>query len=85
MGKYRNHCYYGGILMEQELKKKRRLPLPNNPTLLILMIVVAALMTYIVPAGEFDRVVDEVTGRTLVVANTYHAIEGHATTFMELM
>lgn len=71
--------------MEQELKKKRRLPLPNNPTLLILMIVVAALMTYIVPAGEFDRVVDEVTGRTLVVANTYHAIEGHATTFMELM
>ena len=76
-------CKKGETAVENT--KKRRFPTISNPTLLILMIVVAALLTYIIPAGAFDRVVDDATGRTIVVSGTYHAIEGHRTGFMELM
>ncbi|HIN51479.1 MAG TPA: YfcC family protein, partial [Gemmatimonadetes bacterium] len=31
--------------------------------------------SYVLPAGEFDRADDEATGRSVVVAGTYHAVE----------
>jgi uncharacterized ion transporter superfamily protein YfcC len=43
--------------------------------LLFGVILLAALMSYLVPAGQFDRQVDEATGRTVVVAGTYHEVE----------
>lgn len=39
--------------------------------LLVVMIGAAALLTWIVPAGEFGRVTDPVTGRTVAVAGSY--------------
>ena len=45
-------------------------------TLLFVLVIVVALLTYIIPAGEFDRVVDE-TDRTVVVADSYHTIESN--------
>ncbi|MEO7965925.1 MAG: hypothetical protein ABIT38_18600, partial [Gemmatimonadaceae bacterium] len=51
------------------------LRLPHPIILLVGGIVVAALMTWILPAGEFQRRDDPVTGRNLVVAGTYHAVE----------
>lgn len=47
--------------------------IPNPYILLFLIIVMAGIMTYIVPAGEFDRA--EVGGRMGVVAGTYHRVE----------
>lgn len=32
-------------------------------------------MSYVLPAGEYERRVEEATGRTVVVAGTYHAVE----------
>lgn len=34
----------------------------------------AALLTWVVPAGEYDRVVDAATGRTVAVAGTYQTV-----------
>ena len=46
-----------------------------NPILLLLgCVAVAAALTWVVPAGEFDRREDETTGRTVVVAGTYHRV-----------
>jgi uncharacterized ion transporter superfamily protein YfcC len=35
---------------------------------------VAALLTWVLPAGEYDRKDDPVTGRSVVVAGTYHHV-----------
>lgn len=58
-----------------ELKAKRKFVMPNTAALLMIMILFAAILTYIVPAGSFIRALDEVTGRTLVVADTYTTVE----------
>jgi uncharacterized ion transporter superfamily protein YfcC len=38
-------------------------------------VILAAAASYVLPAGEFDRADDEATGRSVVVAGTYHAVE----------
>jgi uncharacterized ion transporter superfamily protein YfcC len=48
---------------------------PHPLTLLTACILVAALCSYLVPAGQYDRREDPVTGRQVVVAGTYHRVE----------
>ena len=48
---------------------------PHPLTLLTACIFVAAICSYILPAGEYDRREDPVTGRNVVVAGTYHRVE----------
>lgn len=52
-----------------------KLRVPSTAALLMLIIVIATIMTYFVPAGVYDRIVDSVTGRTVVVASSYHSVE----------
>jgi uncharacterized ion transporter superfamily protein YfcC len=42
--------------------------------LLVLGVVIAAAVTWIIPAGEYQRTVDEATGRTIAVAGTYRQV-----------
>lgn len=59
--------------MKTNEKKKTLHPL----IIICSLVVVAAILTYIIPAGQFDRVTDEVTGRTVVVANSYQQVESN--------
>jgi uncharacterized ion transporter superfamily protein YfcC len=43
--------------------------------LLMACILVAAALTYVVPAGQFDRRDDPKTGRKVVVAGSYHRVD----------
>ncbi|MBQ4468188.1 MAG: YfcC family protein [Firmicutes bacterium] len=43
-----------------------------------------AILTYVVPAGQYDRVDDPVTGRTLVVEGTYQPVDPHPATLSTL-
>ena len=52
-----------------------RLRLPHPLVLLLIGVGVAALLTWILPAGAYDRRVDQASGRELVVAGTYKQIE----------
>ena len=54
-------------------KKKWYLKIPNTYIILFIMILFAALLTWIVPAGEFTRVESE--GRMLIENGTYHAVD----------
>ena len=49
--------------------------LPHPAILLSLAIGAAAMLTWVLPAGEYDRMDDPVTGRRIVVAGTYHAVD----------
>src|SRR4051812_2293827 len=48
--------------------------LPHPVVLLLGAVAVAAALTWILPAGEFDRREDPATGRRGVVAGTYHRV-----------
>ncbi|HKR10278.1 MAG TPA: Na+/H+ antiporter NhaC family protein [Gemmatimonadaceae bacterium] len=51
-----------------------RLRFPHPLTLLVGFVVLAAVATYVLPAGQFDRRDDPATGRKVVVAGTYHHV-----------
>jgi uncharacterized ion transporter superfamily protein YfcC len=54
-----------------------RLRFPNPLVLLTACILLGAALSWIVPAGQFDRRDDPVTGRPVVVAGTYHRVDAH--------
>ena len=58
-----------------ELEKKKKFSLPSTPVLLFLIIVVVMIMTYVIPAGTYDRVLDEASGRTVVDPNSFQYVE----------
>src|SRR5262245_47997030 len=49
--------------------------LPHPLILLLAGVAIAATLTWILPAGAFDRRDDPATGRRVVVAGTYHPVE----------
>ncbi len=56
--------------------------IPNPFVLLFIIIIAVGLLTYIIPAGEFERV--NVGGRMGVVAGTYHSVEQSPVGFFDL-
>jgi uncharacterized ion transporter superfamily protein YfcC len=55
--------------------KGLKFKIPHTYILISCLILLAAIGTYCVPAGEFNRMKDEKTGRTLVVPGTFHRVE----------
>jgi len=49
--------------------------LPHPLVLLGGAVLAAALLTWILPAGQYERRLDAATGRTVVVAGTYHRVD----------
>lgn len=66
-------------------KKRFKISFPDTATLLVLLIIAAAILTYIIPAGVFERATDAATGRTVVVPGTYGEAESNPTGFMALI
>jgi uncharacterized ion transporter superfamily protein YfcC len=52
-----------------------RVRFPNPFVLLTACILIAAALSWVVPAGQFDRRADPATGRQVVVAGTYHPVD----------
>ncbi|MDZ7289531.1 MAG: TIGR00366 family protein [candidate division KSB1 bacterium] len=57
------------------MKPIKEITLPHTLALIFAIIVVMGVLTWIVPAGQFDRA--EKSGRTVVVPNTYQRVEAH--------
>ena len=58
---------------------------PHPLALLTGCVVIAAAASYVLPAGEFDRRVDDSTGRTVVVAGTYQEVDAAPVGFFDAM
>ncbi|MFQ5888943.1 MAG: YfcC family protein [Gemmatimonadota bacterium] len=61
--------------------QKRRFPHPI--ALLVGCILVAAALSYVLQAGEYERREDAATGRVVVVAGTYHDVERNPVDFFD--
>ena len=59
-----------------ELKRKKFV-FPHSYTLIFLLIIIAALLTWFIPSGQFKTVVETINGmeKTTVVPGTYHQID----------
>ena len=53
----------------------RRLSFPHPLTLLVGCVLLAAALTWVLPAGQFQRREDPATGRSVVIAGTYARVE----------
>ena len=57
-----------------KLGEKKKIQLPHIYILLFIIIVLCGILTWIVPAGQFDRVVND-AGREIAVAGTWHPVD----------
>ena len=60
-----------------------KLSVPHPLVLLTVCVLLAAAASYLLPAGEYERRDDEVTGRSVVVAGTYHEVESSPVSFFD--
>lgn len=64
-------------------KKKTKLAVPHVYVLLIGLILICSLLSYVVPAGQYDMVT--VDGREIVDSTTYHAVEQTPVSLMQFL
>jgi uncharacterized ion transporter superfamily protein YfcC len=57
----------------EKKESKFKFKMPHTWVLLFTLVIIAALFTYVIPAGSYDRV--EQNGRQIVDAATYHAVD----------
>ena len=55
--------------------RKSRISVPHPLVLLTACVILAAAGSHLLPAGEYERRDDQATGRSVVVAGTYHEVE----------
>ncbi len=68
--------------MENNLNKKWYEKIPHPYILLFFIIVLSGIMTYIIPAGEYERA--KINGRMVVVAGTFKNIASSPVSFFDL-
>ncbi len=67
-----------------ERKQRLNFKMPDTYVLIFYMIILAAVLTYIIPAGKFDMV-KSASGRMVVDAKTFHYISQTPVGFMDLL
>ena len=61
--------------MSESTKKKFKLKAPDALVLIVILLFISAILTHILPAGEYERVVDPVTQVEVADPSTYHRVE----------
>ena len=56
---------------------KKKFVFPNTYVIIILMMIVAVLLTWIIPSGEFERVKDEVSKQSIIIPGTFKYTENN--------
>ncbi|MCM3569394.1 YfcC family protein [Neobacillus mesonae] len=62
--------------------QRKKWKVPHVFVILFAVIIIAAISTYFIPAGEYDRV--EQDGRTIVVDGSYHVVDSSPTSFLAI-
>ena len=70
---------------EKSETKEKKLKAINPMLFLVVILLVVAILSYIIPAGSYDRVYDEATERELVVPGSYHSVDRNPTTIFGLL
>lgn len=60
---------------KREKPKKTNFKVPHTYVILLSIVLLVTILTYVLPAGTYERVQDPNTGRTVVDATSYHTVE----------
>ncbi|WP_025640780.1 YfcC family protein [Schnuerera ultunensis] len=60
---------------DNQIKEKKRFKVPHTFVIIFYIIILATILTYLVPAGIYDRVEDPNTGRTIVDVDSFKYVE----------
>ena len=63
---------------------KKKFVFPNTYVIIIIMMIVAVLLTWIIPSGEFERVKDEVSKQSIIIPGTFKYIENNPISFLQI-
>lgn len=69
----------------QTIEKTLSSRFPTAYTILFLLIVFVAALTWIIPAGKYDRVMSEEVGREVAVPGTYQVVEAKPQGFVDVI
>src|SRR5690554_5141807 len=69
----------------QEIEKTLSSRFPTAYTILFLLIIFVAALTWIIPAGKYDRVMSDEVGREIAVPGTYQVVEAKPQGFVDVM
>ena len=58
-----------------EKKEKKSFEMPHGFIVILLVLALCSILTWILPAGQFERVYDDNLGREIVVPDSYTEIE----------
>lgn len=69
---------------QSPLTKKKKFSMPHTYLLLFIIIAICTVATWVLPAGEFERIVND-ANQSIVVPGTWHRIEAHPVSLFEMM
>ena len=72
-------------IKQQETEKALSSRFPTAYTILFLLIIFVAALTWIIPAGKYERVMSEEVGREIAVPGTYQVVEAKPQGFIDVM
>lgn len=62
--------------MNKYKEKLMHIKMPHTYVILSMILLAVVAMTYIIPSGAYDRVLDEASGKMIVLPETFHYVEG---------
>lgn len=71
-------------MTDKVAKPEKKKEFPHTLIIISSIILLAAILTYIIPSGAFERVEDAATGRMIVDPASYHSIEKTPATLMSV-
>lgn len=65
--------------------KRKKLKVPHIFIILYVIILAVSILSYVIPAGQYDRVFDESTGRDIIDPSSYHLVEPNPAGIMDFL
>ena len=72
------------IRLDNLKNKLLRIKMPHTYVLLTMILLSVVVLTYLIPAGEYDRVLDEISGKMVVLPESFHYVEGVRPGFFDI-
>lgn len=70
---------------QEAVKVKKTFKIPHTYVLIFGIIILVSVLSYIIPAGEYARVKDTATGRTVVDATSFKNVEGKPVNLLQML
>ncbi len=66
-------------------EKTKRFKVPHTYVIIFYIVLAVSALTYLIPAGSFDRAKDPVSGKTVILVESFHYVDPNPATFVDIM